>query len=208
MRFLHGIITFCVLMEQRATNLDRLIDQDSRIQYYATFDNSPSFPKMKTSVLSVVVGFIAIVCAMPQNKLPHCGQVSKGTECTTAGNGAFIGKSEALKKCNAAFEACKGKGKSSGECENKKNDCERKINDGDRSPMTASETFGRDVYSDDGSSISPAPSSSKVSDSSSGSGSSPSPMAGSSGSSKIPDPKDGPIPMSKVPDGYECTEEL
>lgn len=85
--------------------------------------------------------------AVGQKKFPHCGTVSKGVECTTAGDGSSISPDKALLSCQDGFDLCKTKGFP--DCLSKLSRCTEKVNDGDRSPLGASETYGFPVTSND-----------------------------------------------------------
>jgi hypothetical protein len=79
-----------------------------------------------------------------QGKLPNCGSVSQGTECTSAGDFSAVTFQESRKRCVAAFNACQSKGFQ--DCASKRDACNQKVSNGDRSPALAAETFGRHVY--------------------------------------------------------------
>ncbi|KAI3662397.1 hypothetical protein MP638_004921 [Amoeboaphelidium occidentale] len=110
---------------------------------------------MKTALVCLISALLISVSSIPTpegendgekgSKLPHCNDVQKGQECTTAGDGSSVSKDEVLKNCQAAYDACKSLGIT--DCDNKKTTCEGKANDGDRSPLTASDVFGGQVAS-------------------------------------------------------------
>lgn len=103
-------------------------------------------------IAALVSTLIVLVSSLPQDtvgpkKLPHCGTVSKGVECTTAGDGSFISPDKALLICQDGFGMCKTKGFT--DCLSKLATCTEKVNDGDRSPLGASETFGFPIKSNE-----------------------------------------------------------